>query len=396
MTRPEIPAPPAGYLDAATAEPLHPAARAVLTAAHDQGWADPSRRYSAGRRARALLDGAREQVAVVLGCRPDEVSFVPSGSVALQAAVSGVLAAPRTRPGLVVSAVEHSAVLHAAAGPEARGCLVAVVSVDGSGRIDLEAWQDAVGGRVSVGGVPLGTPGLACLQTANHEVGTRQPLGEAHEACRQAGVPLLVDASQTVGREPVPDSWELLAASARKWGGPPGVGVLAVRTGVRCDPTLTPDGREGGRWPGAVALPAVLAAATALEAAARESATESPRLRALTARVRHAFAGLPDAVVLGDPDDRLPHVATASVLYADGESLVDALDRAGFAVSSGSSCSSDVLEPSHVLVAMGVLTHGNLRVSLPRGVTEADVERFCAVLPQVVAEARAGLGAQGL
>ena len=101
-------------------------------------------------------------------------------------------------------------------------------------------------------------------------------------------------------------------------------------------------------------------------------------------------------MVLGDPDDRLPHIAAASLLYADGESLVDALDREGFAVSSGSSCSSDVLEPSHVLVAMGVLTHGNLRVSLPRGVADHDVERFCAVLPGVVAGARAGLGAEGL
>jgi cysteine desulfurase len=380
------PTPPAGYLDAATAEPLHPAARAVLAAAHEQGWADPGRRYAAGRRARALLDGAREQVAAVLGCRPEGVAFLPSGSVALQAAVRGVLAAPRAHPRLVVGAVEHSAALHAAAEAEARGLSVARVPVDGVGRVDLARWGEAIAGGA----------GLACLQSANHEVGTRQPLAEAYATCAEAGAPLLVDAAQTAGREPVPADWDLLAASARKWGGPVGVGVLAVRPGVRCDPVLAPDGREGGRWPGAVALPAILAAATALEAATREAAAESPRLRALTDRVRAAFASIPDAVVLGDPDDRLPHIAAASLLYADGESLVDALDREGFAVSSGSSCSSDVLEPSHVLVAMGVLTHGNLRVSLPRGVAGPDVERFCAVLPRVVAAARAGLGAEGL
>ena len=383
-------APPAGYLDAATAEPLHPAARAVLAAAYEQGWADTGRRYAAGRRARALLDGAREQVAAVLGCRPDAVAFLPSGSVALHAAVRGVLAAPRAQPRLVASAVEHSAVLHAAVEAAARGVAVNRVPVDGGGRIDLAAWLGAVAGSGA------DSAGLACLQTANHEVGTRQPLVEAYAACRQAGVPLLVDAAQTLGREPAPDCWDLLAASARKWGGPAGVGILAVRPGVRCDPLLPPDGREAGRWPGAVALPAILAAATALEAAAREAAAESPRLRALTDRIRAAFAAVPDAVVLGDAEDRLPHIAAASLLYADGESLVDALDREGFAVSSGSSCSSDVLEPSHVLVAMGVLTHGNLRVSLPRGVADGDVERFCAVLPGVVAEARAGLGAEGL
>ena len=383
-------APPAGYLDAATAEPLHPAARAVLAAAYEQGWADTGRRYAAGRRARALLDGAREQVAEILGCRPDGVAFLPSGSVALHAAVRGVLAAPRAHPRLVASAVEHSAVLHAAVDAAARGVAVNRVPVDAAGRIDLAAWLAAVAsGRAD-------SAGLACLQTANHEVGTRQPLIEAYAACREAGVPLLVDAAQTLGREPTPDCWDLLAASARKWGGPAGVGVLAVRPGVRCDPLLPPDGREGGRWPGAVALPAILAAATALEAAAREAAAESPRLRALTDRIRAAFAAVPDAVVLGDAEDRLPHIAAASLLYADGESLVDALDREGFAVSSGSSCSSDVLEPSHVLVAMGVLTHGNLRVSLPRGVADGDVERFCAVLPGVVAAARAGLGAEGL
>jgi cysteine desulfurase len=380
------PAPPAGYLDAATAEPLHPAARAVLAAAYEQGWADPGRRYASGRRARALLDGAREQVAAVLGCRSDGVAFLPSGSVALHAAVRGVLAVPRAQPRLVASAVEHSAVLHAAAEAEARGLAVARVPVDAGGRIHLAAWGEAVGGGA----------GLACLQSANHEVGTRQPLGGAYAACREAGVPLLVDAAQTLGREPVPDCWDLLAASAHKWGGPSGVGILAVRPGLRCDPILPPDGREAGRWPGAVALPAILAAATALEAAAREAAVESPRLRALTDRIRAAFAAVPDAVVLGDGEDRLPHIAAASLLYADGESLVDALDREGFAVSSGSSCSSDLLQPSHVLVAMGVLTHGNLRVSLPRGVADGDVERFCAVLPGVVAAARAGLGADGL
>jgi cysteine desulfurase len=255
--------------------------------------------------------------------------------------------------------------------------------VDRLGRLDLDAWRAAVGGD----GVAL-----AALISASHEVGTIQPVAEAAEACAAHGVPLYVDAAQSVGRVPVPDGWSLLSASARKWGGPAGVGLLVVRKGTRW---VSPYPQDGGRDTGRD-LPAIVAAAAALRAVAAEQAAEAARLGPLIDRVRAVVAGVPDVEVVGDPVARLPHLVTFSCLYVDGEALLHALDRRGFAVSSGSSCTSSTLRPSHVLEAMGVLSHGNVRVSLHRQTTEAEVDRFLAELPGVVADLRAEAGVVGL
>lgn len=378
--------PPAGYLDAASSAPLHPAGRRALLTALDQGWADPSRAYRDARAARLLLDAARETVAGVIGARRDEVSFTGSGTHAVHLGIAG-LARGRARAGrrVVASAVEHSSALHAVrALPDAE---VALAGVDGLGRVDLDAFVDAARRE--------GGAALAVLQSANHEVGTRQPVAAVADLLD--GVPLLVDAAQSVGREDLPPGWSVLTASAHKWGGPSGVGVLAVRTGVRWRSPSPDDPRESGRVPGFVAVPAVVAAAAALEAVERDRRTESVRLAALVDRIRAAVPALiPDSVVHGDPVDRLPHVVTFSCLYVDGEMLLGDLDRAGFAVSSGSACVADALAPSHVLAAMGALTQGNVRVSLPAGVLEADVDRFLSVLPDVVARVRSTLGAEQL
>ncbi|MGI8535531.1 MAG: cysteine desulfurase family protein [Mycobacteriales bacterium] len=372
-----------GYLDAAAAVPLSPAARAALLAALEDGWADPTRLYGAARRARLLLEGAREAVAAVLGARPDEVSFAPSGTLATSLAVLGALAARAgTGSHVVHSAIEHSCVLAAVAHAGGDAC---AVPVDRLGRVDVDAFAAALRPDTA----------LACLISASHEVGTVQPVPAVAQLC--AGVPLLVDAAQTVGRAPVPTGWSVLTASAHKWGGPPGVGVLAVRTGTRWRSPLPADERENGRVPGAPGLPQILSAAIGLQAAVAEAAVEDARLRPLVDRLRERIlATVPDVEVVGDPVGRLPHLLTFSCLYVDGESLLRALDREGFAVSSGSSCTASTLEPSHVLVAMGVLTHGNVRLSLHRDTTEADVDRFLSVLPQVVAGLRREAGVEGL
>ncbi|MFG3712136.1 cysteine desulfurase family protein [Micromonospora sp. NPDC047730] len=377
------------YLDAATAAPLHPVARQALLAALDDGWADPGRLYTQARRARQLLDAAREATAQTLGVRADEISFTPSGTTAAHAAVLGGLAGRRrVGPALVHSAIEHSAVLHAAERHVAAGGTAMSVPVDRRGRLDLDGWSAAVR-----------APGvaLAALIAASHEVGTRQPVAEAARECAEAGVPLFVDAAQVVGRAPVPAGWSVLTASAHKWGGPPGVGLLVVRKGTRWESPWPADERESGRTPGTLNLPAVVAAAASLRAAAADAAAEAARLAPLVDRIRARVAAeVPDVEVVGDPDDRLPHLVTFSCLYVDGEALLHALDRRGFAVSSGSSCTSSTLRPSHVLEAMGVLSHGNVRVSLHRETTEADVERFLAELPEVVARLRAEAGVVGL
>ncbi|MGV9730010.1 aminotransferase class V-fold PLP-dependent enzyme [Streptomyces albogriseolus] len=373
------------YFDAASAAPLHPVARQALLASLDEGWADPARLYTEGRRARLLLDAAREAAAEAVGCRPDELVFTPSGTAAVHSGIAGALAGRRrTGRHLIVSAVEHSSVLHTAEVHRDGGGTVTEVPVDRTGAVRPAEFAEALRPDTA----------LACLQSANHEVGTLQPVAEAAGACRAAGVPLLVDAAQSLGWGPVEGDWSLLAASAHKWGGPSGVGLLVVRKGVRFAPEGPRDERESGRAPGFENLPAIVAAAASLRAVRAEAAQEAARLRELTERIRARVPALvPDVEVVGDPERRLPGVVTFSCLYVDGETVLHELDRAGFSVSSGSSCTSSTLTPSHVLRAMGVLSEGNVRVSLPPGTTEEDVERFLAVLPGVVAGVREKLGA---
>ncbi len=362
-----------GYLDAASSEPLHPAAREALLAALDRGYADPRRLHGAGRAARLLLDNARAAVAEALEVRPDEVTFTPSGTAAVHLGLLGLHRGAR-RPGPIAhSAVEHSSVLQAArwAGEH------------------VEIGVDALG-RVGVSALPEGTTVLA-VQSANHEVGTCQPVEEL--AAAAPGVPVFMDACASAGRLPLPRGWDAAAASAHKWGGPAGVGLLLVRRGARWRSPFPVDERIDERSPGFENVPGALAAAAALQAVVAESVSRARREHALVARLRERVALLPDVDVVGDPDDRLPHVVTFSCLYVDGEALVTELDRAGFAVASGSACTSSSLTPSHVLAAMGALTHGNVRVSLTRETTDSEVERFLEVLPGIVSRLRAEVGA---
>lgn len=370
------------HLDNGGRAPWHPLARQAFEQALADGWADPRRLHAEGRRAARLLDGAREAIAAVLGARTQEVHLTPSHTASLHTAVAAAAAARRRAGGTVVAgAVERAAVLHAA---RAAGEL-STVPVDRLGRVDAEAMADAVR-----------TPGvaLAALQHANGEVGTRQPVEVVHEAARAAGVPLLVDAGASVGHVAVPETWDLLAADPADWGGPAGVGVLAVRQRVR---TAAVGPEDEDPWaPGGVSVPLAFAAAVALQSVEADRAAQEARRRALVDRVRAEVARIPDVEVVGDPDDRLPHVATFSFLYVDGEALVTELDRHGFAVGSGSACTASTLEPSHVLAAMGVLTHGNVRIALDRSTTADEVDRFCAVLPAAVSGVRKMLGVGGL
>jgi cysteine desulfurase len=364
--------PPATYLDTASSEPLHPAARAVLEQALDRGYADPRRLHGAARDARLLLDNAREATADAFGVRPDEVTFTPSGTHAVHLGVLGLLTG-HVRQGnrLVATAVEHSSVMHAGQWHAARGGVFETLPVDALGRVQA-AQVDAT---------------VVCVQSANHEVGTLQPVASV-SSLLGTGAPVFMDACASAGRLPLPSGWSAAAASAHKWGGPAGVGVLLVRKGVRWRNPFPGDDRTDERSTGMEDVPAALAAAAALQAVVSERDEVNARQAALIDRLRAGVARIPDVEVVGDPEDRLPHLVTFSFLYVDGEAIVTELDRRGFAVASGSACTASTLEPSHVLAAMGALTHGNVRVSLTRDTTEADVDRLVTVLPEVVGRIR--------
>lgn len=368
------------YLDSSSAEPLHPAAVSVLSAAYEQGYADPRRLHQPARNAALLLENAREAVAESLGVRRDEVIFTTSGTSAVQTGLLGMpgLLGP-VRRGVAHSAVEHQSVTETLSWARVDRT---ELPVDPSGRVLLDAAKAAA----HSGGVDV-----LAVQQANHEVGTVQPLEELAEIAEGAGVHLFVDAGASMGRLPLPPG-EVVAGSARKWGGPGGVGVLVIRKHA---PWRFPF--PGDQWArtdrGFTNVPGALAAAAALQAVVAERTEVSARQHELIDLVRRRVRDeIPDVEVAGPDSGRLPHLVTFSALYVDGEALVTALDRLGFGVASGSACAVDTREPSRVLAAMGALTHGNVRLGLTRSTTREDVERLLDVLPGVVKDLRAEVG----
>lgn len=372
-----------GFLDAASGSWLNPGGREALVTAFTRGWADPTRRYREGRMSGMLLDAARATIADAMGLRPPEVSFTGSATDAMHRAIAGRLAA---RPGtLVTSGVEHSAILRAGDRHEAAGGAVVSIGVDAQGRVNLAQFTDAISDE---------SVSLACLQAFNHEVGTAQPVPELFDACRATGVPLLVDVSMSLGRVSAPPLGDLIVGSAISWGGPAGVGVIGVRSGVAWTPPGPYDEREAGRVPGLPAVAAIVVAARALEWALAQQPDDASRCRSLLddlrVKIPRAIPGVRD---LGDPTDALPHLLALSCLYTSADALVDGLDEAGFAVSSGSSCVADTRRPSHVLEAMGALTQGNLRLTLPLGSDDTTTAGFTEALAKVIAADREALGA---
>lgn len=378
------------YLDYASRWPLRPEAQRAWSDAQQVAWADPARSHREGRAARELLDRATETVRWRLGA--DDVVWTASGTEAIHLAVLGTARAalltgdPRRH--VVVSAVEHSAVLRAVErlGRE-HGFAVTVVAVDPSGTVDPDAVVAA-----------LRDDTLAVhLQHANHEVGALQPTHEVGVACRERGVVLHVDACMSVGQLGVTLDQlgaDLVSASAGKFGGPPGVGFLALRRGVPVAALLEGDDRQGARRAGAQDVCAVAAAAVALATAAERLDTERSHRELLRRRLRARLPEVADDVVVHGPlADAHPGIVAASALYVDGQALVSELDRAGFAVHSGSSCATTSGEPSHVLVAMGVVTHGHVRISVGPDTRVEDIDAFLDAYAEVVTRLRRSIGA---
>jgi cysteine desulfurase len=378
------------YLDHASLWPLRPAARQAWLDAADVARGDPARSHAEGRASLDLLRQATATTAATLGAGADELVWTSSGTEAVHLAVLGsARAADRrgsSRGHLVVSAVEHSTVLRAAERlRDDHGFDLDVVGVDRSGTVDAERVVER-----------LRDDTLAVhLQHANHEVGAMQPTHEVAVACRERGALLHVDACQTVGQVGVTLEQlgaDLLSASAAKFGGPRGVGLLAIGPRGRVAALLEGDHRQRRRRAGAEDVAGIAAAAVALQVAGDAQQTERSHREVLRRRLRAGLAELPDVEVHGPLADAHPGIVAASALYVDGDALTRALDERGFAVHSGSACASWSQEPSHVLVAMGALTHGHVRVSVGPETSQGDVDGFLTTYAEVVRELRGAVG----
>ncbi len=375
------------YLDHASTTPARPEAIAALA-----GWStlppgDPGRLHEEGRIVRDALEAARLQVSGLVNVAPRQVVFTSGATEAINAAVWG---AARAAPGAPVlcAAVEHSAVRDASA----RVAPTEEIGVDGAGRLDVDALRERLGSS------SLPRPALVHCQWANHEVGTLQPVHEVVGLCRDAGVAVHVDAAAACGHVPTDlgtlDA-DLASVSAHKLGGVPGAGALIVRRGARFEPLLVGGAQERGRRGGLEPIPALLAfgaAAAALAADGRHL------VGAEAATARRQIAGVVAAALTTDgvgvvgpgaPGDRLPHLVCLGVHGVEAEPVLIGLDRSGVAVHSGSACSSESIEPSPVLEAMGVDPSHSLRVSVGWTTTDADCAAFADAFARVVAGLRA-------
>jgi cysteine desulfurase len=366
--------------------PLRPEVLELLQAGLASAWGNPSSVHALGRRVRARLDAARATVARALGAAsPREVVVTGSGSEAAALALLGTWEArPASAPRrVVVSALEHPAVLKAAEVLARRGAEVVRVAPGPGGAVAPAALEAA-----------LATPTFLCsLMAVNNETGVVQPVEATAAWCRARGVLFHTDAVQALGRIPVPPGLDLLSCSAHKLGGPPGVGVLLNRRGVDVA-ALTPGHQEDGRRGGTPFVPLAEAAALALTLALAEQATAEPRIRA----VRDAFEAslrvrLPGVVIHGATEARVAGTSSVAFPGVDAEALLIALDLEGILASTGAACASGSLSPSHVLLAMGLpeaTARATLRFSLGPGATLAEVEQVVAALARLVPACRAG------
>ncbi len=341
--------------------------------AHPGG--DPGRIHAEGLEARVAVEVARDDVATLLGARPRSVVFTSGATEAIASACWG---AAERGGHQVLAAVEHSAVRLAAA---AHG-EVSVIGVDGQGRLDPEALLDAIRPDTA----------LVHVQWGNHEVGTRQPVEHIVAECRAWGVLVHVDAAQAVGHDRIAFDdlgADLLSVSAHKLGGPTGIGALLVRRGLRLRSLLVGGDQERARRAGLEPVAAIAgfgAAARVLAGGAVDQ--EAVSQRALTERILAAVGDLAGVRVYGDPIERLPHLVCLGIDGIEPQAVLLGLDRAGVAAHSGSACSSEALEPSPVLDAMGVDAHRSLRLSVGWSSTSADVDAALDALPPILEHLR--------
>ena len=370
------------YLDHAATTAVSPEVLREMLPFMTECFGNAASIHGTGREAHRALDRARKQVAAVLGAQPQEVYFTSGGSESDNWAVKGVAWAARGRgKHVITSAVEHHAVLNACAWLEGMGFEVTRLPVDALGRVD----PDSVARALRPDTV------LISVMTANNEIGTLQPIREIGEIARSRGVPFHTDAVQAAGHIPVNVEElqvDLLSLSAHKFHGPKGVGILYVRRGTKLDSLIHGGAQERGLRAGTPNVPGAVGLAKALELASASLPESADRVRALRDQlIREIRARIPDAVLNGDPERRLPGNVHFSFPGVDGEALLLRLDLAGIACSGGSACTSGAQEPSHVLAAIGQapeLAKGGLRMTLGEENTPEEIKEVLRVLPEIV------------
>jgi len=375
------------YMDHNATTPTDPRVVEAMLPYFGERYGNPSSPYELSQWTRRAVEGARETVAASMGCAPREVVFTSGGTESDNMALKGVAFANLERPGhIITTRIEHHAVLHTATYLRDRfGLDVTFVGVDETGRVD----------PADVEGACRGDTILVSVMLANNEVGTVQPVREIAALARERGILVHTDAVQAIGKLPV-DLGELgvdlLSMSSHKIYGPKGVGFLYVKRGVSFDPLSHGGSHEWSVRAGTENVPGIVGLAKALELAVRGMPEESARLSDLTSRLEKGILeSIPDVSINGHPTERLPGTLNVSLHYVEGESVVLALDMEGIAVSTGSACTTDSAEPSHVLSAMGVppnIAQGSVRFGLGRSTTQADVDRVLDVLPGAVERLR--------
>ena len=371
------------YLDNSATTPVAAEVLEAMTPYFCEAYGNASSLHASGREARQAIEKGRAEIAAILGVSPSEIVFTSGATEANNLAILGMAFAHQEKRHIITSKIEHHAVLHPCQWLESQGYEVTTLDVDKTGRIDLEQLKDTIRKDTL----------LVSIMAGNNEIGTLQPVEEIGIICRERGVAFHTDAVQAYGKIQLPtDSIDLLSVSAHKLHGPKGVGFLMVRKGISLTPLLHGGGHEGGRRSGTENTPGIVGLAAASSLAFNKMEETTARMRRLKRRLIDAINAIPGTRLNGHETGSLPHIVNVSFQGIEGESLVMKLDEHGIETSTGSACSSPTLEPSHVLLAIGVpisMAHGSLRISTGRQTTREEIDAFLDVLPRVVEELRA-------
>jgi cysteine desulfurase len=375
------------YLDHAATTPTHPEVVKAMLPYFTEAFGNPSSIYSYGQEARGAIEEARTKVAQLIGARSEEIVFTSGGTEADDFALKGIAFANEHKGNhIITTPIEHPAVVEVCKFLEKRGLKITYLAVDKYGLVDPDDVRKAINNKTI----------LISVMHANNEVGTIEPVEEIGEIAKEAGICFHSDAVQTVGHIPVNVDKlkvDLLAISGHKLYGPKGVGALYVRKGTKLVSLIHGGEQEQRRRAGTENVPAIVGLGKAVEIAGQEMDKEIERLARFRDKLIKGLEKKIDHIRLnGHPTRRLPNNVNVSVDFVEGESMLLNLDLEGICASTGSACSSASLEPSHVLLALGLSpeqAHGSLRFTLGRENTEADVERVLEVLPSIVARLRA-------